>query len=83
MRWKEIKPVLKRLSECDPEFGKFGLYVFFERGWRLFDSYRLLIRMDATNENNFECLLSAIHELGKKWKIVYKNDEIFLQVYSH
>lgn len=78
---EEIPDVLEELSKCDTEFGEVGLSVFLERASVWSGNYDILIRFEALDEDNFECLVSTIERLNKCWKVVEIADESFFMIY--
>jgi hypothetical protein len=43
--------------------------------------HSILIRLEAINEDNFECLISTIERQHKEWEITKIIDESFLKIY--
>jgi hypothetical protein len=43
--------------------------------------HSILIRLEAINDDNFECLISTIERQHKEWEITKIIDESFLKIY--
>lgn len=78
----EFRQVLRQFSECRGEFEESGLPIFSERGYMWARDYRNLIMDEVIEEKNWRYIESKIRELSKRRRLVWKNNEMFLQVYT-